>query len=87
MRAIASVPIAARRRNLVQGGWRRDCPACKAEHFPRTDPVVIMLPIAGERCVLMARWSVMTQVKFRGGIPAAHFPFMLQDHTTGPPAP
>ena len=38
--------------NLVQGGWRRDCPACKAEHFPRTDPVVIMLPIAGERCVL-----------------------------------
>ena len=38
--------------SLVQGGWRRDCPACKAEHFPRTDPVVIMLPIAGERCVL-----------------------------------
>jgi len=36
----------------VQGGWRRDCPACKAEHFPRTDPVVIMLVIAGERCVL-----------------------------------
>jgi len=36
----------------VQGGWRRDCPSCKAEHFPRTDPVVIMLPIAGERCVL-----------------------------------
>jgi NAD+ diphosphatase len=37
---------------LVQGGWRRDCPSCKAEHFPRTDPVVIMLAIAGERCVL-----------------------------------
>ncbi len=37
---------------LTQGGWRRDCPSCKAEHFPRTDPVVIMLPIAGERCVL-----------------------------------
>src|SRR3984893_4307788 len=37
---------------LTQGGWRRDCPACKAEHFPRTDPVVIMLAIAGERCVL-----------------------------------
>ncbi len=36
----------------TQGGWRRDCPSCKAEHFPRTDPVVIMLPIAGERCVL-----------------------------------
>jgi NAD+ diphosphatase len=37
---------------LTQGGWRRDCPACKAEHFPRTDPVVIMLAFAGERCVL-----------------------------------
>jgi len=38
----------------VQGGWRRDCLACKAEHFPRTDPVVIMLAIAagGQRCVL-----------------------------------
>lgn len=36
----------------AQGGWRRDCPSCKAEHFPRTDPVVIMLPIHGERCLL-----------------------------------
>ena len=37
---------------LVEGGWRRDCPSCKAQHFPRTDPVAIMLPVAGERCVL-----------------------------------
>ncbi len=37
---------------LVDGGWRRDCPNCRLQHFPRTDPVVIMLPIAGERCVL-----------------------------------
>jgi NAD+ diphosphatase len=36
----------------VQGGWRRDCPTCHAEHFPRTDPVVIMLTISGERCLL-----------------------------------
>ncbi|HEY1426420.1 MAG TPA: NAD(+) diphosphatase [Caulobacteraceae bacterium] len=34
------------------GGWRRLCPSCKAEHFPRTDPVVIMLVIRGERCLL-----------------------------------
>jgi NAD+ diphosphatase len=33
-------------------GWRRDCDACKAQHFPRVDPVVIMLAIDGERCVL-----------------------------------
>jgi NAD+ diphosphatase len=36
----------------TQAGWRRDCGNCKAEHFPRTDPVVIMLPVAGDRCVL-----------------------------------
>ena len=36
----------------VCAGWRRDCPACGVEHFPRTDSVVIMLAIAGERCVL-----------------------------------
>jgi NAD+ diphosphatase len=37
---------------VVDAGWRRDCPSCKVQHFPRTDPVAIMLPIAGERCVL-----------------------------------
>jgi len=37
---------------VVQAGWRRDCPACKAQHFPRTDPVVIMLAVDGDRCVL-----------------------------------
>lgn len=38
--------------NPVEAGWRRDCPSCKTQHFPRTDPVVIMLPVDGERCVL-----------------------------------
>jgi NAD+ diphosphatase len=37
---------------LAQGGWRRDCPQCSAQHFPRTDPVVIMLTISGDRCLL-----------------------------------
>jgi NAD+ diphosphatase len=37
---------------VVQGGWRRDCPACEAQHFPRTDPVVIMLVIYGDQCLL-----------------------------------
>jgi NAD+ diphosphatase len=36
----------------VQAGWRRDCAVCTAEHFPRTDPVVIMLATAGEHCLL-----------------------------------
>jgi NAD+ diphosphatase len=35
-----------------EGGWKRACPSCKGEHFPRTDPVVIMLPVFGERCLL-----------------------------------
>lgn len=29
--------------HLAKGGWQRSCEACRAEHFPRTDPVVIML--------------------------------------------
>jgi NAD+ diphosphatase len=37
---------------VVDAGWRRDCPACGTQHFPRTDPVVIMLAIDGERCLL-----------------------------------
>ena len=28
---------------LVRGGWSRRCPSCSADHFPRVDPVVIML--------------------------------------------
>ena len=27
----------------AKGGWQRDCPACAAQHFPRVDPVAIML--------------------------------------------
>lgn len=37
---------------MKEGGWRRDCPSCKAEHFPRTDPVVIMLVTSGDKCLL-----------------------------------
>ena len=36
----------------VQGGWRRDCPQCGAQHFPRTDPVAIMLAVRGDMCLL-----------------------------------
>jgi NAD+ diphosphatase len=37
---------------MKEAGWKRECPACKAEHFPRTDPVVIMLVASGEKCLL-----------------------------------
>lgn len=37
----------------TDGGWRRVCPACGGEAFPRVDPVVVMLVVDGaERCVL-----------------------------------
>lgn len=43
---------------VADGGWKRVCPACKIEHFPRTDPVTIMLPVFEERCLLgrQASW-------------------------------
>lgn len=31
----------------AEGGWQRRCTACGAHHFPRTDPVVIMLVTRG----------------------------------------
>jgi NAD+ diphosphatase len=37
---------------VSDGGWKRSCPACRTEHFPRTDPVVIMLPVKGDKCLL-----------------------------------
>jgi NAD+ diphosphatase len=37
---------------MKDGGWKRKCNACDTEHFPRTDPVVIMLITDGERCLL-----------------------------------
>ncbi|MCF7701471.1 NAD(+) diphosphatase [Loktanella sp. M215] len=36
------------------GGWQRDCAACGRHHFPRTDPVVIMLITSGN-AVLVGR--------------------------------
>ena len=37
---------------IAAAGWRRECDSCKAQHFPRTDPVVIMLAVDGEDCLL-----------------------------------
>jgi NAD+ diphosphatase len=38
--------------DIVRGGWSRRCPACSAEHFPRVDPVVIMLAEHEDRLLL-----------------------------------
>ena len=39
---------------MAMAGWQRDCDACGGHHFPRTDPVVIMLILRGNS-VLMGR--------------------------------
>ena len=38
--------------NIVEGGYKRVCNHCKAEHFPRTDPVVIMLATYNDQAFL-----------------------------------
>ncbi|TMV94985.1 NAD(+) diphosphatase [Thioclava sp. BHET1] len=37
---------------IADAGWVRVCPACKRHHFPRTDPVVIMLITKGNSLLL-----------------------------------
>ncbi len=49
--------------DLFRGGWGRKCGACSAEHFPRVDPVVIMLAEC-DGCVLVGR---------QGGFPPGFF--------------
>lgn len=43
---------------MSQGGWQRHCGTCGRSHFPRTDPVVIMLIVAQDRLLLgrSAQW-------------------------------
>ncbi len=38
--------------DVANAGWQRSCPACGAQHFPRTDPVVIMLITRGNTVLL-----------------------------------
>ncbi len=37
---------------IAEAGYKRACPSCNAEHFPRTDPVVIMLATNGDKALL-----------------------------------
>jgi len=43
---------------VAEAGFLRTCPSCGAEHHPRTDPVVIMLVLDGDRALLgrQASW-------------------------------
>ena len=35
-----------------EGGLKRKCPSCETEHFPRVNPVVIMLILSGDKVLL-----------------------------------
>ncbi|MEM6727446.1 MAG: NAD(+) diphosphatase [Pseudomonadota bacterium] len=37
---------------IAMRGWQTDCDACGRHHFPRTDPVVIMLVLSGNSVLL-----------------------------------
>lgn len=37
---------------VSSAGWQRSCATCKAQHFPRTDPVVIMLITRGNSLLI-----------------------------------
>lgn len=37
---------------VADAGYKRECQACGALHFPRTDPVVIMLAVRGDKALL-----------------------------------
>ncbi len=40
--------------NISYSGWRRDCPSCEKQHFPRLDPVIIMLVTEGDNTLIGA---------------------------------
>ena len=42
------------RNEIADGGYRRHCPSCGMDHFPRTDPVVIMV-VRHEGRILLGR--------------------------------
>jgi NAD+ diphosphatase len=48
---------------LVDAGYRRLCDKCNSEHFPRVDPVVIMLATDGDAC-LIGRGKLFPQGMF-----------------------
>ena len=55
--------VCGERTNIGRGGQVRRCPSCRAEHFPRTDPVVITVVTDGDRCLLGQSRGRLQQMK------------------------
>jgi NAD+ diphosphatase len=45
-------PRCGARTQIMDAGYRRLCGRCNSEHFPRVDPVAIMLATYGEECLV-----------------------------------
>jgi NAD+ diphosphatase len=65
-------PACGTRTELRNAGWSRYCPACGREHFPRTDPAVIVAVTDGERLLLgsNAAWPAGRYSCFAGFVEA-----------------
>lgn len=65
-------PACGTRTELRNAGWSRHCPACGREHFPRTDPAVIVAVTDGERLLLgsNAAWPAGRYSCFAGFVEA-----------------
>ncbi len=47
----------------LRGGQQRTCRSCGADHFPRTDPVIIVVVTDGDRCLLGQSHGRLSQVR------------------------
>jgi NAD+ diphosphatase len=50
--------------DVIQSGWVRKCPVCGAEHYPRTDPAVIMSVIDADDRILLGRQASWPPLRF-----------------------
>jgi NAD+ diphosphatase len=50
--------------DVIQAGWVRHCPVCGAEHYPRTDPAVIMSIVSPDDEILLGRQASWPELRF-----------------------
>jgi NAD+ diphosphatase len=50
--------------NVLQAGWTRLCPVCGTEHYPRTDPAVIMAITSPDDKILLGRQATWPPRRF-----------------------
>ena len=49
---------------ITQAGWVRHCPACGRDHFPRTDPAVIMAIVGPDDRLLLGRQATWPERRY-----------------------